>query len=64
MFHDILCNVNSSRSRQGDISSLEADAITNTTDETLTECNAVNERILQVAGPELKEEIITRGYGT
>ncbi|KAH9639471.1 hypothetical protein HF086_006321 [Spodoptera exigua] len=47
---------------QGDISSLEVDAITNTTDETLTECNAINERILQVAGPELKEEIITRGY--
>ncbi|CAH1647299.1 unnamed protein product [Spodoptera littoralis] len=49
---------------QGDISSLEVDAITNTTDESLTECNAINERILQVAGPELKEEIITRGYGT
>ncbi|CAH0605693.1 unnamed protein product [Chrysodeixis includens] len=47
---------------QGDISSLEVDVITNTTDETLTECNAVNERILQAAGPELKEEIITRGY--
>ncbi|CAB3260780.1 unnamed protein product [Arctia plantaginis] len=47
---------------QGDISTLEVDAIANTTDETLTECNSVNERILQVAGPELKEEIITRGY--
>ncbi|XP_052753541.1 protein GDAP2 homolog isoform X2 [Galleria mellonella] len=46
---------------QGDITSLEVDAITNTTDETLTECNAVSERIMQVAGPELKEEIITRG---
>lgn len=47
---------------QGDLSSLEADAITNTTDETLTECNTVNERILQIAGPELKEEVITRGH--
>ncbi|XP_061377742.1 protein GDAP2 homolog isoform X2 [Danaus plexippus] len=46
---------------QGDISTLEVDAITNTTDETLTECNSVSERIMQVAGPDLKEEIITRG---
>ncbi|XP_059049725.1 protein GDAP2 homolog isoform X2 [Achroia grisella] len=45
----------------GDITSLEVDAITNTTDETLTECNAISERIMQMAGPELKEEIITRG---
>ncbi|OWR55576.1 ganglioside induced differentiation associated protein, partial [Danaus plexippus plexippus] len=48
---------------QGDISTLEVDAITNTTDETLTECNSVSERIMQVAGPDLKEEIITRGLG-
>ncbi|XP_026322521.1 protein GDAP2 homolog [Hyposmocoma kahamanoa] len=45
---------------QGDISTLEVDAVTNTTDETLTECNAVSERIMFAAGPELKEEIITR----
>ncbi|XP_045446728.1 protein GDAP2 homolog [Melitaea cinxia] len=45
---------------QGDISTLEVDAITNTTDETLTECNLVSERIMQGAGPDLKEEIITR----
>ncbi|XP_063824631.1 protein GDAP2 homolog [Ostrinia nubilalis] len=45
---------------QGDITSLEVDAITNTTDETLLECNAVSERILLAAGPGLKEEILTR----
>ncbi|XP_045765772.1 protein GDAP2 homolog [Maniola jurtina] len=46
---------------QGDIATLEVDAITNTSDETLTECNVVSERIMQCAGPDLKEEIITRG---
>ncbi|KAF9798691.1 hypothetical protein SFRURICE_007021, partial [Spodoptera frugiperda] len=60
--HPVFLHDDHINSRQGDISSLEVDAITNTTDETLTECNAINERILQVAGPELKEEIITRGY--
>ncbi|CAG5041242.1 unnamed protein product [Parnassius apollo] len=45
---------------QGDITTLDVDAVTNTTNETLSECNAVSERILQVAGPDLKEEIITR----
>ncbi|CAH2105908.1 unnamed protein product [Euphydryas editha] len=45
---------------QGDISTLEVDAITNTTDETLSECNLVSERIMQGAGPDLKEEIITK----
>ncbi|XP_047528466.1 protein GDAP2 homolog isoform X2 [Vanessa atalanta] len=45
---------------QGDISTLEVDAITNTTDETLSECNIVSERIMQAAGPDLKEEIITK----
>ncbi|CAK1546309.1 unnamed protein product [Leptosia nina] len=47
---------------QGDISTLEVDAITNTSDETLTECNAVSERIMSAAGPDLKEEIITRAH--
>ncbi|XP_013171522.1 PREDICTED: protein GDAP2 homolog [Papilio xuthus] len=46
---------------QGDITALDVDAVTNTTDETLSECNAVSERIMHAAGPELKEEIITRG---
>ncbi|XP_013142006.1 PREDICTED: protein GDAP2 homolog [Papilio polytes] len=46
---------------QGDITALDVDAVTNTTDETLSECNAISERIMQVAGPELKEEIVTRG---
>ncbi|CAG4914583.1 unnamed protein product [Colias eurytheme] len=47
---------------QGDISTLEVDAVTNTSDETLTECNAVSERIMAAAGPDLKEEIITRAH--
>ncbi|XP_061710608.1 protein GDAP2 homolog [Cydia pomonella] len=47
---------------QGDITSLEVDAITNTTDETLSECNAVSERIMSACGAELKEEIVTRGH--
>lgn len=42
---------------------MEVDAVTNTTDETLTECNAISERIMLAAGPELKEEIITRALG-
>ncbi|VVC97491.1 unnamed protein product, partial [Leptidea sinapis] len=45
---------------QGDISQLEVDAITNTSDETLSEYNDVSERIMAGAGPDLKEEIITR----
>ncbi|XP_041970259.1 protein GDAP2 homolog [Aricia agestis] len=45
---------------QGDISTLEVDAITNSTDETLLECNVVSERILHTAGPDLKEEIVDR----
>ncbi|XP_038220127.1 protein GDAP2 homolog [Zerene cesonia] len=47
---------------QGDISTLEVDAVTNTSDETLTECNAISERIMSAAGPDLKEEIITRAH--
>ncbi|XP_022127017.2 protein GDAP2 homolog isoform X2 [Pieris rapae] len=47
---------------QGDIATLEVDVITNTSDETLTECNAVSERIMSMAGPDLKEEIITRAH--
>ncbi|KAL0882670.1 hypothetical protein ABMA27_001099 [Loxostege sticticalis] len=45
---------------QGDITTLEVDAITNTTDETLLECNAVSERVMFAAGAGLKEEILTR----
>ncbi|KPJ03351.1 Protein GDAP2-like [Papilio xuthus] len=47
---------------QGDITALDVDAVTNTTDETLSECNAVSERIMHAAGPELKEEIITSAF--
>lgn len=50
-------------SRQGDITTLEVDAITNTTDETLLECNAVSERVMFAAGAGLKEEILTRALG-
>lgn len=43
--------------REGDISLIEADAITNTTDETLTEKNIISNRIYRRAGPGLREEI-------
>lgn len=43
--------------REGDISLIEADAITNTTDETLTEKNSVSSQIFQRAGSDLYDEI-------
>ncbi|SPP74348.1 protein GDAP2 homolog isoform X1 [Drosophila guanche] len=59
----------------GDMTTLDVDAITNTSDETLTESNIISERILAVAGNQLREELstnvkecrtgdvrITRGY--
>lgn len=33
------------------------DAITNTTDETLTESNIISERILNIAGNQLKDDL-------
>ncbi|KAI5644383.1 macro domain-containing protein [Phthorimaea operculella] len=45
---------------QGDITSLEVDAITNSTDESLLQHDTLSDRILQNAGSELKEEIISR----
>ncbi|XP_065370624.1 protein GDAP2 homolog isoform X1 [Calliphora vicina] len=41
----------------GDITTLEVDAITNTTDETLTESNIISDRILNVAGNQLKDDL-------
>ncbi|XP_050500642.1 protein GDAP2 homolog [Diabrotica virgifera virgifera] len=41
----------------GDISSLQVDAIVNSTNETMTESNPVSDRIYQRAGSGLKEEI-------
>ncbi|XP_030369048.1 protein GDAP2 homolog isoform X1 [Scaptodrosophila lebanonensis] len=43
----------------GDMTTLDVDAITNTSDETLTESNSISERILAVAGNQLKEELST-----
>ncbi|XP_031640596.1 protein GDAP2 homolog isoform X4 [Contarinia nasturtii] len=43
---------------EGDISLIESDVITNTTDETLTEKNSISSRIFQRAGPSLYEEIL------
>lgn len=43
--------------RDGDISLLKVDAITNTTDETLTERNSISDRILNRAGSELWEAV-------
>lgn len=44
--------------REGDISSIEADVITNTTDETLTEKNTISSRIFKRAGSDLYKEIV------
>lgn len=49
--------------REGDISLIESDAITNTTDETLTEKNTISNRIFQRAGPELYDEISNDNRG-
>lgn len=49
--------------REGDISLLDADAITNTTDETLTERNIVSNRILRRSGPDLLDEILNDNRG-
>lgn len=44
--------------REGDISLLQVDAITNTTDETLTETNSISRRIFKRAGSNLYNEIV------
>lgn len=49
--------------REGDISLVQADAITNTTDETLTEKNIISDRIFSRAGPGLKEELVNQVRG-
>lgn len=49
--------------REGDISLIESDAITNTTDETLTEKNTISSRIFQRAGPDLYDEILNDNRG-
>lgn len=49
--------------REGDISLIESDAITNTTDETLTERNSISSRIFQRAGPDLYDEILNDNRG-
>lgn len=49
--------------REGDISLIESDIITNTTDETLTERNTVSSRIFQRAGPDLYDEILNDNRG-
>lgn len=49
--------------REGDLSLIQADAITNTTDETLTERNVISNRIFRRAGPGLREEIANESRG-
>lgn len=49
--------------RDGDMTTLEVDAITNSSDETLTESNSISERIIAVAGNQLKEELSTTVKG-
>lgn len=43
---------------------VQADAITNTTDETLTEKNIISDRIFSRAGPGLKQELLNEIRGT
>lgn len=50
-------------SRQGDITTLEVDALVTSTDERLLGGDALSERVLLLAGPGMKEEIVTRGLG-
>lgn len=45
------------------MTTLEVDAITNTSDETLTESNSISERIFAVAGNQLREELSTTVKG-
>lgn len=45
------------------MTTLEVDAITNSSDETLTESNSISERIITVAGNQLKEELSTTVKG-
>lgn len=59
----IVNNFTSHDCREGDISSLEVDAVTNTTDETLTEKNIISNRIFRRAGPSLHEEILNNNRG-
>lgn len=42
--------------RVGDIASLSVEVVVNPTNETLTDKNPVSSRLMEVAGPELKEE--------
>ena len=42
--------------RDGDITLLKVTAIVNPTNESLTDKNAISERIFEVAGPELRDE--------
>lgn len=44
--------------REGDISLLEVDVITNTSDETLTEKNSISSRVFKRAGSDLYNEIV------
>lgn len=45
------------------MTTLEVDAITNSSDENLTESNSISERIIAVAGNQLKEELSTTVKG-
>lgn len=45
------------------MTTLDVDAITNSSDETLTESNSISERIITVAGNQLKEELSTTVKG-
>ena len=56
-YHRMVLLIIFNNSRSGDTSSLQVDAIVNSTNEYLTDCNPISDRIFQRAGPGLKEEI-------
>lgn len=52
-FHSLYCFF----FRSGDISTLQVDAIVNSTNESLSESNPVSDKIFSRAGSQLKEEL-------
>ena len=46
--------------REGDITSLSVSAITHPTNESFTDHSLISQKILDCAGPKLKEELVTK----
>jgi hypothetical protein len=59
LFFINVIELNLSLLRQGDLTQLNATAIVNTTNESMTDRNALSETIFHKSGPELRQEIKT-----